>query len=80
MSGCVAQLYGKTLKRHALFRFCSCSRIIPQIPKIINNIRSEEKNRPIETSMDVEDVFDISPYHQEGKKVVRLCIHSTRLQ
>ncbi len=70
MSGCVAQLYGKKLlKDMPYLDFVLGPRGIPQIPKIINNIRSEEKNRPIETSMDIEDVFDISPYHQEGKVV-----------
>ena len=68
ISGCVAQLYGKKLlKDMPYLDFVLGPRGIPQIPKIIKDIRSENNHRPIETSMDVQDVFDITPYHKKGK-------------
>ena len=68
MSGCVAQLYGKKLlKDMPYLDFVLGPRGIPKISKIIKDIRSENNNRPIETSMDVQDVFDITPYHKKDK-------------
>tara|TARA_B100001287_G_scaffold34644_1_gene24563 strand:+ start:1969 stop:3273 length:1305 start_codon:yes stop_codon:yes gene_type:complete len=68
MSGCVAQLYGKKLlKDMPYLDFVMGPRGIPKIPKIIDDIRSEHKQRPLETSMDVQDIFDITPYHKKGK-------------
>ena len=40
---------------------------VPKISKIIKDIRSENNNRPIETSIDVQDVFDVTPYHKKDK-------------
>ncbi|MEQ9617917.1 MAG: tRNA (N6-isopentenyl adenosine(37)-C2)-methylthiotransferase MiaB [Deltaproteobacteria bacterium] len=67
ISGCVAQLYGdKLLQRMPHLDFVLGPRAIPRLPEIIGRIRSE-KLRPVETSYDIEEIFDVEPHHQEGK-------------
>ena len=68
MSGCVAQLYGKKLLKDIPYLdFVLGPRGIPKLPEIIKGIKDGTSHRTIETSMDVQDVFDVNPYHQEGK-------------
>lgn len=67
MAGCVAQLYGDTLlKKISYLDFVLGPRGIPKLPEIISDIESR-KIRSIETSFDIEDVFDVNPYHETGK-------------
>ena len=67
VSGCVAQLYGeKLIRRMPHLDFVLGPRAIPELPRLIEEIR-EKKSRPVETSFDVQEPFDILPYHQEGK-------------
>ena len=67
VSGCVAQLYGDELiRRMPHLDFVLGPRAIPGLPRLIEEIR-ERKSRPVETSFDVEEPFDVLPYHQEGK-------------
>lgn len=67
ISGCVAQLYGeKLLKRMPYLDFVLGPRGIPKLPELITDIR-ESKSRPVETSFDIEEPFEVQPYHQEGK-------------
>ena len=66
-AGCVAQLYGDDLiRRVPHLDFVLGPRAIPGLPRLIEEIR-EKKSRPVETSFDVEEPFDILPYHKEGK-------------
>ena len=66
-SGCVAQLYGEELiRRIPHLDFVLGPRAIPELPRLIEEIR-EKKSRPVETSFDVQEPFDVLPYHQEGK-------------
>ena len=68
MAGCVAQLYGdKLIKDIPYLDFVVGPRGIPKLEGLIQQIRNTNKKKIIETSMDIEDVFEISPYHQEGK-------------
>ena len=68
MAGCVAQLYGdKLIKDIPYLDFVVGPRGIPNLEGLIQQIRNTNKKKIIETSMDIEDVFEISPYHQEGK-------------
>ena len=68
MAGCVAQLYGdKLIKDIPYLDFVVGPRGIPKLEGLIQQIRNTNKRKIIETSMDIEDVFEISPYHQEGK-------------
>ena len=68
MAGCVAQLYGdKLIKDIPYLDFVGGPRGIPKLEGLIQQIRNTNKKKIIETSMDIEDVFEISPYHQEGK-------------
>jgi len=67
VSGCVAQLYGEELiRRMPHLDFVLGPRAIPQLPQLIEEIK-EKKSRPVETSFDVQEPFDILPYHEEGK-------------
>lgn len=67
IAGCVAQLYGdKLLSKIPHLDFVLGPRAIPKLPAIIQNIENE-KLRAIETSYDIEELFDISPHHREGK-------------
>jgi len=67
VSGCVAQLYGEELiQKIPHLDFVLGPRAIPGLASLIKDIR-ETRSRPIETSFDVEEPFDILPYHQEGK-------------
>jgi len=67
ISGCVAQLYGdKLLKKMPHIDFVLGPRAIPKLPDIISAIEREKK-RTVETSYDIEELFEIEPYHKEGK-------------
>jgi len=67
IAGCVAQLYGdKLLKKMPHIDFVIGPRAIPKLPDIISKIE-REKRRTVETSYDIEELFDIEPYHREGK-------------
>ncbi len=67
ISGCVAQLYGeKLLHRIPHLDFVLGPRSIPKLPELISRIE-EKKQRPVETSYDVEELFDVEPYHKKGK-------------
>jgi len=66
IAGCVAQLYGdKLLKRMPHLDFVLGPRAIPKLPEIISRIEGE-KIRALETSYDLEELFEIEPYHREG--------------
>ena len=68
MAGCVAQLYGdKLIKDIPYLDFVIGPRGIPQLMSLVEEIKNSTKRKKIETSMDVEDVFEVSPYHQQGK-------------
>jgi tRNA-2-methylthio-N6-dimethylallyladenosine synthase len=67
IAGCVAQLYGdKLLDKIPHLDLVLGPRSIPRLPTIISQIE-KEKRRCVETSLDVEEVFEIEPYHEEGK-------------
>jgi tRNA-2-methylthio-N6-dimethylallyladenosine synthase len=67
ISGCVAQLYGEMLlNRIPHLDFVLGPRAIPKLPELITRIENE-KQRPVETSYDIEELFDIEPHHNEGK-------------
>ena len=67
VSGCVAQLYGEDLiRRMPHLDFVLGPRAIPELPRLIEEIK-EKKSRPVETSFDLEEPFEVLPYHQEGK-------------
>jgi tRNA-2-methylthio-N6-dimethylallyladenosine synthase len=67
ISGCVAQLYGdKLLHRMPHLDFVLGPRAIPRLPELIKRIENE-KQRSVETSYDIQELFDIEPYHAEGK-------------
>ncbi len=67
ISGCVAQLYGeKLLHRIPHLDFVLGPRAIPRLPELINRIE-KDKLRTVETSYDIEEIFDIEPYHSQGK-------------
>ncbi len=66
-AGCVAQLYAEDLiRRIPHLDFVLGPRAIPELPRLIEEIR-EKKSRPVETSFDVQEPFDVLPYHREGK-------------
>ena len=68
MGGCVAQLYGeKLLDRMPHLDLVFGTRTIPLLPKLISDIEEKKRRRTVETSFDIEDVFEIEPYHEEGK-------------
>lgn len=67
ISGCVAQLYGdKLLKKIPHLDFVLGTRAIPKLPEIISNIERKNK-RTVETSYDLEELFEVEPYHKDGK-------------
>ena len=67
MAGCVAQLYGDSmLKRMPHLDFVLGPRAIPKLPEIISEIE-EKKVRTVETSYDIEELFEIEPYHKAGE-------------
>ena len=67
ISGCVAQLYGdKLLKKMPHLDFVLGPRAIPKLPDIISDIE-RKKSRTVETSYDIEELFEVEPYHKEGK-------------
>ena len=67
MAGCVAQLYGDSLlKKMPYLDFVLGPRAIPRLPEIISDIEIK-KTRPVETSFDIEEVFEVNPYHEQGK-------------
>lgn len=67
IAGCVAQLYGdKLLKKMPHIDFVLGPRAIPKLPDIISKIE-REKRRTVETSYDIEELFEVEPYHREGK-------------
>jgi len=67
ITGCVAQLYGdKLLKKMPHIDFVLGPRAIPKLPELISNIK-RERRKTVETSYDTEELFDIEPYHREGK-------------
>lgn len=67
MAGCVAQLYGDSmLKRMPHLDFVLGPRAIPKLPEIISGIE-REKFRTVETSYDIEELFDVEPYHEPGQ-------------
>ena len=67
ISGCVAQLYADDLlRRMPHLDFVLGPRAIPGLPNLIDEIRVK-KTRPVETSFDVEEPFEVMPHHEEGK-------------
>ena len=67
MAGCVAQLYGnKLLKQMPYLDFVLGPRAIPNLPQIISEIESEN-TRKIDISFDIEEVFEVTPFHETGK-------------
>lgn len=68
MAGCVAQLYGKKLiKQIPHLDFVIGPREIPKLRDLVFDIKESSSHRKINTSMDVEEVFKVSPYHKSGK-------------
>ena len=68
MAGCVAQLYGKKLiKQIPHLDFVVGPREIPKLRDLIFDIKESPNHRKINTSMDVEEVFKVNPYHKPGK-------------
>lgn len=67
VAGCVAQLYGdRLLQKIPHLDFVLGPRAIPRLPELISRIE-QTKERPVETSYDVEELFEVEPYHKEGK-------------
>lgn len=67
VAGCVAQLYGdKLLDKVPHLDFVLGPRAIPRLTQLISQVESE-KRKSIETSFDIEEVFEVEPYHEEGK-------------
>ncbi|MCC6713025.1 MAG: tRNA (N6-isopentenyl adenosine(37)-C2)-methylthiotransferase MiaB [Candidatus Dadabacteria bacterium] len=67
VAGCVAQLYGdRLLQKIPHLDFVLGPRAIPRLPDLISRIE-QAKERPVETSYDVEELFEVEPYHREGK-------------
>lgn len=65
IGGCVAQLYGQQLlDSNPHLDLVFGTRNIAQLPELVARVRRE---RLVETSFDVEDLFDIEPYHPEGR-------------
>ena len=68
MAGCVAQLYGKKLiKQIPHLDFVIGPREIGKLKELIKDIKDSSKFKKINTSMDIEEIFKVSPYHEEGK-------------
>ncbi len=67
VGGCVAQLYGERLLDHMPhLDIVFGTRNIPMLPELISQVQREKKRR-VETSFDVEEIFDVEPYHEAGK-------------
>jgi len=67
VAGCVAQLYGsKLLDKVSHLDFVLGPRALPRLSQLISKIENERR-RIIETSFDIEEVFEVEPYHEEGK-------------
>ncbi|MGB7293141.1 MAG: tRNA (N6-isopentenyl adenosine(37)-C2)-methylthiotransferase MiaB [Thermodesulfobacteriota bacterium] len=67
IAGCVAQLYGdQLLNKIPHLDFVLGPRAIPRLPELITQIEKEKK-RSVETSLDIEEIFEIEPYHENGK-------------
>jgi tRNA-2-methylthio-N6-dimethylallyladenosine synthase len=67
IAGCVAQLYGeKLLKKIPHLDLVLGPRAIPSLPKLLTQIE-KEKMRNVETSLDLEEIFEVEPYHENGK-------------
>ena len=67
IAGCVAQLYGnKLLKQMPYLDFVLGPRAIPNLPRIISEIETEN-TRKIDISFDIEEVFEVNPYHEAGR-------------
>ncbi len=67
MTGCVAQLYGdKLLSKASHLDFVLGPRAIPKLAEIINDVEIE-RTRIVETSYDIEEPFEILPYHENEK-------------
>lgn len=68
MAGCVAQLYGKKLiKQIPHLDFVIGPREIPKLKDLVIDIKESSTYRKINTSMDIEEVFKVNPYHEKGK-------------
>lgn len=67
VAGCVAQLYGdKLLNRIPHLDLVLGPRAIPRLGELIAQIEREKK-RSVETSLDLEEIFEVEPYHETGK-------------
>lgn len=67
MTGCVAQLYGdKLLGRAPHLDFVLGPRAIPRLPEIITDIEIQ-RTRIVETSYDVEEPFEVLPFHEKNQ-------------
>lgn len=67
IAGCVAQLYGKKLlKQMPYLDFVLGPRAIPNLPQIISEIETEN-TRKIDISFDIEEVFEVNPFQEEGR-------------
>ncbi len=67
VGGCVAQLYGeKLLENFPHLDLVFGTRTIPFLPELISQVE-REKIRRVETTFDVEEIFEFEPYHEEGK-------------
>jgi tRNA-2-methylthio-N6-dimethylallyladenosine synthase len=67
IAGCVAQLYGdQLLNKIPHLDFVLGPRAIPKLPELIAQIEREKK-RSVETSLDLEEIFEVEPYHENGK-------------
>ena len=66
MTGCVAQLYGENLlKRAPHLDFVLGPRSIAKLPDILSEIEID-RTRIVETSHDIEEAFEVLPYHEKG--------------
>lgn len=67
ITGCVAQLYGEKLtKRMPYIDLVLGPRSIPKLPSLISEIH-KTRETSVETSFDIEETFEVLPYHREGK-------------
>ncbi len=67
VAGCVAQLYGDKLKeKMPHIDFILGPRAIPRLPSLLKEIYTD-RCTIVETSLDVEETFEVMPYHEEGK-------------
>jgi tRNA-2-methylthio-N6-dimethylallyladenosine synthase len=67
VAGCVAQLYGeKLLKKIPHLDLVLGPRAIPRLSKLLTQIE-KAKMRNVETSLDLQEIFEVEPYHENGK-------------